>query len=49
MLTILDPKYTQIHGNYTMVLNNYNSKDPYAHMGDHCPGLPPDYVKDPKC
>jgi len=49
VLTILDPAYHQILGNYTLNFNNYNSKTPYAHMGENCPGLPPNYEKSPTC
>jgi hypothetical protein len=49
VLTILAPTYTQVQGNWTLLLNDYQSKDPYPHMGDTCGGLPPDYVRDPHC
>lgn len=49
VLTILEPEYRQIVGEYSLVLNDYNSKEMYPHMSDHCESMAPDYVKSPTC
>jgi len=46
-----DPNNTncQLLGEWSLSLNNYNSKTPFPHVGEKCASLPPDYNKDPKC
>jgi len=46
-----DPTNTncQIEGKYTLNLNDYNSRAPYAHMAEKCPSLAPDYKKPNDC
>jgi len=39
----------QILGEYTLNLNNYNSKAPYPHIAEHCPSLAPNYNKPADC
>jgi len=39
----------QLLGKHTLNLNNYLSKDPYAHMAEHCPSLAPNYTKPNNC
>jgi hypothetical protein len=39
----------QIMGDYTLVLNNYDTKDPYPYMGQTCPSMAPDYEKPDNC
>lgn len=39
----------QLEGEYTLELNNYNTKVPYPHIAEHCPSLPPDYKKPSDC
>jgi hypothetical protein len=48
-LTIHADNYRQIIGDYTLTLNNFHTKDPYAHMAEHCPAYPPDYAKPSNC
>lgn len=50
VLDFLDSNYTQINGNYTLMLQfDYNSKSPYEHMAENCASLPPDYTKSSNC
>ena len=42
-LNIHQPTYEQILGDYTMILNDYSSRSFYAHMGESCPSLAPNY------
>jgi len=39
----------QILGEYTLNLNNYDSKAPYKHMAEHCPSFAPNYTKPANC
>jgi len=48
-LTVLARTNQQIMGDYTLELNRYNTKTPYAHMAETCESLPPQYNQDPKC
>lgn len=48
-MTILAEKNLQIIGDYTLELNDYHTKAPYAHMAENCPSLAPDYVRSPTC
>jgi len=41
--------YCQINGEYRIDLPAYNTITPYANMGEHCPGLPPNYVRPSDC
>jgi hypothetical protein len=49
VLTVHAKTYEQILGSYTLTLNDYSTKDPYAHMGEKCDSLAPDYEKSPTC
>lgn len=49
VLTIHANSYEQIVGTYSLDLNNFHSKDPYAHMAEKCPSLPPTYDKPADC
>lgn len=44
-----DNKNCQIVGNYTVMLNNYNSKPFYPHIAEKCPSLAPNYEKPANC
>jgi len=46
-LTVHGPGQRQIIGAYTLELNSYRSRDPYAHMAEHCAALAPDYSVSP--
>lgn len=46
-LTIHAETYQQIMGEYDLVLNDYHTKDVYAHMADYCPSSPPNYDQKP--
>ena len=35
--------FCQIRGKYRMELPEYNTLQPYPHMNEKCPSLPPDY------
>jgi hypothetical protein len=48
-LTIHADSYQQIIGDYTLKLNDFKTKAPYAHMAEHCPSTPPDYNKPADC
>jgi len=39
----------QLEGEYSLVLNNYATKAPYAHMAEKCPSEPPAYKKPADC
>jgi len=39
----------QLEGPYTLQFNEYDSREPYAHMAENCPGQNPFYQKPPKC
>ncbi|CAG7912173.1 unnamed protein product [Brassica rapa] len=41
--------YCQILGKYRMELPDYNPMEPYPHMNDHCPSLPPKYHRPKNC
>ncbi|KAG9156783.1 hypothetical protein Leryth_024811 [Lithospermum erythrorhizon] len=41
--------YCQIKGQYRMELPGYNTVDPYAHMNERCPSLPPKYYRPEGC
>lgn len=49
VLTIHQDKFEQIVGTYSLDLNNFHTKDPYAHMAETCPSLAPDYKKPADC
>jgi len=44
-----DSQFCQILGKYRMNLPDYNTVVPFAHMREHCPSLPPNYIKPVKC
>jgi len=46
-----DPKsdFCQLSGAYTMELPGWNTKTPFANMGQTCPGIPPVYSQPPNC
>jgi hypothetical protein len=39
----------QIEGEYTLVLNDFATKAPYANMAQKCPSKPPKYDKPSDC
>jgi len=41
--------YCQIMGEFQLMLNNWNTFEPYAHMRERCPTLPPLYQKPIGC
>ncbi|KAK7300103.1 hypothetical protein RJT34_10937 [Clitoria ternatea] len=41
--------YCQIKGKYRMELPEYNTVQPYSHMNERCPSLPPDYTRPKGC
>ncbi|KAL6999315.1 hypothetical protein U1Q18_000475 [Sarracenia purpurea var. burkii] len=41
--------FCQIKGKYRMELPEYNSVDPYPHMNERCPSLPPKYSRPKTC
>lgn len=41
--------YCQIRGMYRMELPGYNTIDPYPHMNEKCPSLPPNYYRSSNC
>ncbi|XP_010675677.2 uncharacterized protein LOC104891653 [Beta vulgaris subsp. vulgaris] len=41
--------FCQIRGRYRMELPGYNTIDPYAHMNERCPSLPPKYYRPKTC
>jgi len=44
-----DSVVCQLLGEYSMAVDHYNSKAPFAHMGEHCPGVAPDYARPDNC
>lgn len=46
----VDPlPFCQLLGEYLMELPGYNTIEPYAHMNEKCPSLPPDYIRPAYC
>ncbi|KAK3424106.1 hypothetical protein EUGRSUZ_F00891 [Eucalyptus grandis] len=41
--------FCQIRGRYRMELPGYNTMDPYPHMNERCPTLPPKYSRPSDC
>ncbi|XP_031105724.1 uncharacterized protein LOC116010447 [Ipomoea triloba] len=41
--------FCQIRGKYRMELPGYNSMEPYAHMNERCPSMPPEYYRTEGC
>ncbi|KAK2428491.1 inositol-1,4,5-trisphosphate 5-phosphatase [Trifolium repens] len=41
--------FCQILGEYRMEFPGYNTLDPYAHMNEQCPSLPPTYDRPSQC
>ncbi|RZR87318.1 hypothetical protein BHM03_00014691 [Ensete ventricosum] len=41
--------FCQILGYYRMELPQYNTIEPYAHMNENCPSLPPAYTRPERC
>ncbi|KAK2374728.1 hypothetical protein P8452_47276 [Trifolium repens] len=41
--------FCQILGEYRMEFPGYNTLDPYAHMNEQCPSLPPTYDRPSRC
>ena len=41
--------FCQLLGEYIIELPGYNTIEPYAHMNENCPSLPPDYFRPEKC
>ncbi|XP_012070792.1 uncharacterized protein LOC105632935 [Jatropha curcas] len=41
--------FCQIRGKYRMELPDYNTIDPYPHMNEMCPSLPPKYFRPQNC
>uniref|UniRef100_A0ABL6V978 Uncharacterized protein n=1 Tax=Cannabis sativa TaxID=3483 RepID=A0ABL6V978_CANSA len=41
--------FCQILGEYWIELPEYNTVEPYAHMNENCPSLPPSYDRPVKC
>ncbi|KAG2310608.1 hypothetical protein Bca52824_022165 [Brassica carinata] len=41
--------YCQILGKYRMQLPGYNTMEPYTHMNEQCPSLPPKYNRPDNC
>ncbi|KAH7544378.1 hypothetical protein JRO89_XS15G0156900 [Xanthoceras sorbifolium] len=41
--------YCQIKGKYRMELPGFNTLDPYPHMNERCPSLPPRYSRPANC
>jgi len=39
----------QLEGPYTLQFNEYDSREPYSHMAENCPGQNPFYAKPPNC
>lgn len=48
-MNIFEDEYKQIIGRYTLELNKYNQKKPYAHMAETCASLAPTYDQSPTC
>ncbi|XP_071698481.1 uncharacterized protein [Rutidosis leptorrhynchoides] len=45
----VDLPFCQIKGKYRMELPGYNTVEPYPHMTESCPSLPPDYSRPDYC
>lgn len=41
--------FCQILGEYEMEIPDYNTIEPYAHMNERCPSLPPTYDRPKNC
>ncbi|KAF5939771.1 hypothetical protein HYC85_024030 [Camellia sinensis] len=41
--------FCQIRGKYRMELPGYNTMEPYPHMNERCPSLPPKYSRPKGC
>ncbi|KAJ7539363.1 hypothetical protein O6H91_11G089000 [Diphasiastrum complanatum] len=41
--------YCQLLGDYRLELPDYNTLEPYAHMDERCPSLPPNYYRPDNC
>lgn len=41
--------FCQITGKYRMELPDYNTIEPYPHMNERCPSLPPKYIRPDGC
>ena len=41
--------YCQFFGEYTMEMPGYNSVEPYSHMNENCPSMPPTYDRPAGC
>ncbi|KAK9072277.1 hypothetical protein SSX86_008710 [Deinandra increscens subsp. villosa] len=41
--------FCQITGKYRMELPGYNTIEPYSHMAENCPSMPPDYFRPKYC
>ncbi|XP_068644365.1 uncharacterized protein [Aristolochia californica] len=41
--------FCQIKGRYRMELPDYNTVEPYSHMNERCPSLPPEYQRSLNC
>lgn len=41
--------FCQIRGKYRMELPEYNTMEPYAHMNERCPSMPPEYYRPEGC
>ncbi|KAH7546689.1 hypothetical protein FEM48_Zijuj01G0228300 [Ziziphus jujuba var. spinosa] len=46
---IVELPFCQIKGKYRMELPEYNTLEPYPHMNERCPSLPPHYSRPPTC
>jgi len=44
-----DSNVCQLLGEYTLEINNYNSKAPFPHIAERCPSLAPNYTKPADC
>lgn len=44
-----DAPFCQLLGKYRMTFPGLNSIEPYAHMSEHCPSLPPNYDRPANC
>jgi len=49
VLDIFQDTYTQMMGKYDLTLNDFNTKDIFPHMAEHCPSFAPDYEKPADC
>jgi hypothetical protein len=48
-MTLFGDSYRQIIGDYTLALNSFNTRKPYAHMDEKCESLAPDYSRSANC